>query len=208
MRKFLLIDDHFVVRSGTRGLLYELFKPCEVDEAFDGTSAIEKIKKNSYDLVMMDVKMPNTDTFGLMEHIHIRYPDLKVLVFSMSGENIYAKRFLKAGAMGFLSKESSPEEIQKAITLILNGRKYISNSLAIILAEESFSDKPANVFSKLSIREFEIASLLLAGQSLSEISKTLNLQASTVGTHKARLFEKLGITNILELKELATAYNL
>ena len=141
MTKFLLIDDHYVVRSGTKGFLFEYFKPCQVDEASDGTSAIEKIKSGQYDLILMDVQMPNTDTFGLVEHFHIRYPDSKMLMFSMAPENIYAKRFLRAGAMGFLSKESPPEEIQKAIMLVLSGRKYISNSLAVILAEESFESK-------------------------------------------------------------------
>jgi two-component system, NarL family, invasion response regulator UvrY len=195
-----------VVRSGIRGLLSELFKPCEVDEADDGEGATEKLKTNTYDLILMDVQIPNTDTLGLMEYIHTKYPDAKVLIFSMSAENIYAKRFLKAGAKGFISKEALLEEIKKAINLILNGRNYISESLAQSLAEESFSDKPDNPFNKLSKREFEIVSLLMSGQSVGEISKCLNLHPSTVGTHKGRLFKKLGVTNILELKELATLY--
>jgi two-component system invasion response regulator UvrY len=208
MNKFLLIDDHVVVRSGIKGLLSELFKPCEVHEADDSESAIEKLKKNSYDLVMMDIQIPKNDMLGLMEYVHVKYPDEKVLIFSMSAENIYAKRFLKAGAKGFLSKDSSLDEITKAVNLVLNNRKYISETLAEILADDSFSDTPSNPFDKLSLREFEIASLLLSGQTASEISKSLNLQASTVGTHKSRLFEKLGVTNLLELKELATSYNL
>ena len=208
MKKFLLVDDHFVVRSGIRGLLIEIFKPCEVHEADSGETASEKLKKNTYDLVMMDVQMPNTDTLGLMEYIHAKYAETKVLIFSMSAENIYAKRFLKAGAKGFLPKDSSLEEIKKAINLILNDRKYISESLAMSFADDSISDKPTNPFDKLSSREFEITSLLLAGQAVGEISKALNLQVSTVGTHKARLYEKLGVTNLMELKELAMSYNL
>ncbi|MES2431782.1 MAG: response regulator transcription factor [Bacteroidota bacterium] len=208
MKKFLLVDDHVVVRSGIHGLISEIFKPCEVHEAADGETATEKLKQNVYDLIMMDIQMPKTDTLGLMEYIHIKYPEAKVLIFSMSAENIYAKRFLKAGAKGFLSKDSPLEEIKKAINLVLNNRKYISDSLAIALADDSISDNPANIFDKLSPREFEIVSLLLSGQTVSDISKSLNLQVSTVGTHKARIFEKLGVTNILELKELANSYNL
>jgi two-component system invasion response regulator UvrY len=143
-----------------------------------------------------------------MEYIHVRYPETKVLVFSMSSEKIYAKRFLKAGAKGFLSKDSSLDEITKAFNMVLNNRKYISENLAEALVEDSLSDTPSNPFDKLSIREFEIASLLLSGQTLGDISAALNLQASTVGTHKARAFEKLGVNSILELKELATSYNL
>ncbi len=208
MNKFLLVDDHVVVRSGIKGLLSEIFKPCEVHESADGDDVTEKLKHNVYDLIMMDIQMPKTDTLGLMEYIHIKYPEAKVLVFSMSAENIYAKRFLKAGAKGFLSKDSPLEEIKKAVSLILSNRKYISDSLAMSLADDSISHNPANIFDKLSAREFEIVSLLLAGQTVSEISKSLNLQVSTVGTHKARVFEKLGVTNLLELKELANSYNL
>ena len=156
----------------------------------------------------MDIQMPKTDTLGLMEYIHIKLPDSKVLVFSMSPENIYAKRFLKAGAKGFVSKDASLDEITKAINQVLNNKKYISPALADRLADESFTDAPDNPFDKLSRREFEIASLLLAGQTLTEISQSLNLQASTVGTHKARLFEKLNVGNIMDLKELANTYNL
>jgi two-component system invasion response regulator UvrY len=206
--KILLIDDHFVVRSGIQALLTEILKPCEVHEADNGESATEKLKKNAYDLIMMDIQMPNTDSLGLMEYIHIKYPEAKVLIFSMSSENIYAKRFLKAGAKGFVSKEALLEEIKKAINLVMNGRKYISESLAQSLAEESFSDKHVNPFDKLSKREFEIVSLLITGQPVGEISKNLNLHTSTIGTHKARLFEKLGVTNVLELRELADSYKL
>jgi len=208
MKRFLLVDDHVVVRSGIKGLLSEIFKPAEIDEAGDSDSAIEKLKTHHYDLIMLDIQMPKTDTLGLMEYIHIKYPDVNVLMFSMSSEQIYAKRFLKAGAKGFISKDASLEEINKAINLILSGKRYISASLAEILAEDSMQDRTSNPFDLLSPREFEIVSLLLSGQTVSEISKTLNLQVSTVGTHKARLFEKLGIANIIELKDLASSYNL
>jgi two-component system invasion response regulator UvrY len=152
--------------------------------------------------------MPNTDTLGLMEYIHITYPTAKVLMVSMSAENIYAKRFMKAGAYGFISKEAPLDEITRAINIILGGKKYISESLAENLAEDSFSGKSGNPFNELSPREFEIVSLLLEGKTVTDISHTLNIQTSTVGTHKARLFEKLGVDNILKLKELATTYNL
>lgn len=206
MKKFLLIDDHFVVRSGVKGLLAELYKPCEVHEAENSDSAIQQLKQRHYDLIMMDVQIPQNDMLGLMEYIHIKYPAAKVLMFSMSPENIYAKRFLKAGAKGFLSKDSTFDETIRAINLVLNNRKYISDTLAERLAEDSFTDNPGNPFDKLSAREFEIASMLLDGQSLSEIGRMLNLQASTIGTHKAKLFRKMNVSNVLQLKELASIY--
>ncbi len=208
MKKFLLVDDHVIVRSGIKALLQEMYNPAEIHEAMDGETAMQKMKEGSYDLVMLDIQMPRTDTLGLMEYIHIKYPDAKVLMFSMSAENIYARRFMKAGAYGFISKEAPMEEITKAISTILGNRKYISDALAEKLAEDSFSGKTGNPFNDLSPREFEIVSLLLEGKTVTEISHTLSIQTSTVGTHKARLFEKLGVTNLLELKELATTYNL
>ena len=208
MKKFLLVDDHVIVRSAIKILLADLYNPTEIDEAMNGETAVVKLKENQYDLILLDIQMPNTDILGLMEYIRITYPAAKVLMFSMSAENIYAKRFMKAGAYGFISKEAPLEEITKAINVILSGKKYISEALAQKLAEDAFSGKSGNPFNELSPREFEISSLLLEGKTVTEISQTLNIQTSTVGTHKARLFEKLGVDNILQLKELATTYNL
>jgi len=208
MKKFLLVDDHDVVRSGVKRLLAEIFNLSDIHEAGDGDGAVEKIKQNSYDLILMDIQMPKTDTLGLLEYIVVKDPEAKVLIFSMSSESIYAKRFLKAGAKGFISKEASLDELITAIDLILNGRMYISENLTQSLAVASFSGEPNNPFNKLSAREFEIATLLLSGQSATDITKSLNLQSSTVGTHKLRLFEKLGVTNLLELSELARSYDM
>ncbi|HEV7780985.1 MAG TPA: response regulator transcription factor [Chitinophagaceae bacterium] len=208
MKKFLLVDDHFVVRSGVKEVLLGYYPSCEVHEAADADAAIKQLKQNSYDLVMMDIQVPDSNMLGLMEYIHTRYPDLKVLMFSMSSEAIYARRFLKAGAKGFLAKESLPAEIAKAVNQVLANRKYISETLAELLAEDSIKGAPANPFQKLSEREFEVVSLLLGGKGVTEIAATLHLQTSTVGTHKARAFEKLGIENLLQLKELAVSYNL
>jgi two-component system, NarL family, invasion response regulator UvrY len=204
VKKFLIVDDHVIVRSGIKFLLAEIYQSSEIHEASDGDSATQKLKEHDFDLIMLDIQMPKTDSFGLMEYIHIKYPKAKVLVFSVSAENTYARRFMKAGAYGFVSKEAPLEEIIKAINLVLNDRKYISESLAYKIAEDSFAGRSDNPFNKLSPREFEIVSLLLSGQTVSDISQSLHIQTSTVGTHKARLFEKLSITNILELKELAT----
>ena len=208
MKKFLLVDDHVVVRSGIKILLSEIYNPAEIHEAMNGDTALEKLKTEKFDLTILDIQMPNTDTLGLMDFIHITYPEAKVLMFSMSAENIYARRFMKAGAYGFISKEAPLEEITRAINLILSGKKYISDSFAEKLAEDTFSGKSGNPFNQLSPREFEIVSLLLDGKTVTDISLALNIQTSTVGTHKARLFEKLGVTNLLELKELATTNNL
>lgn len=207
MKRFLIIDDHEVVRSGIKTLLSDIYKESEIDEANDGISAIKNIQDKNYDLAMLDIKMPNTDTLALMENIRNNYPELKVLVFSMSPENLYAQRYLKAGARGFLNKDSSMDEIHKAIEQILSGKKYISDNLVELLASTVGKGPDENKFNSLSPREFEIATLLLAGHTISQISKDLNLGVSTVGTHKARIFEKLSVGNLLELKEMADYYN-
>ena len=205
--KFLIIDDHYVVRSGISALLSLIYQPCEIYEAENDLRAKEQLKLFTYDLIIMDIQIPNVDMLAFMEFVHKQYPETKVLMLSMSPENIYARRFLKAGAKGFLPKDSSLDEIKKALNLVLNNRKYISAALAESLAEDSISDAPANPFDKLSQREFEITSLLLSGKTITEIGKLLTLQLSTIGTHKARVFEKLGVANMLELKDLATGYN-
>lgn len=207
MKRFLIIDDHEVVRSGIKTLLSDIYKESVVDEANNGETALESIKSNDYDLAMLDIKMPNTDTLALMETIRNNFPNLKVLVFSMSPENLYAQRYLKAGARGFLNKDSSMDEIHKAIEQILSGKKYISDNLVELLASTVGKNPDENKFNLLSPREFEIATLLLSGHTISQISKDLNLGVSTVGTHKARIFEKLQVSNLLELKGMADHYN-
>ncbi|MEP7164058.1 MAG: response regulator transcription factor [Ferruginibacter sp.] len=206
--KFLIIDDHVVIRTGIKFLLFEKYHPGAIDEAYDGESAMEQLKANKYDLIIMDIQMPNTNTLSLMEFIKKEYPNTKVLIYSMSAEKIYAKRFLKNGAMGFLSKDAPLQEITNAIDMVLSNKIYISELFAEILVEDSYNGKPGNPFDQLSKREFEIAKLLLSGETLTGISQKLKVQPSTVGTHKQRLFEKLSITNLLELKELAMTYNL
>lgn len=208
MRKFLLIDDHYIVRSGMARLLSNLYPFSQIHEAEDEKTAVEKLEKHKYDVVFMDINIPNADMLRFMEMVHGRFPKLKVLMFSVTEEHIYAKRFLKAGAKGFLPKSSSLPIIQKAIDAVLNDNKYISNSLAESLLCDSVSGVPVNPFNKLSRREFEIVSLMLAGRSIGEIGKLINLGTSTVGTYKTRMFKKLGITNLLELRALATLYKL
>lgn len=208
MKRFLLIDDHVVVRSGIKLLLLNIYEDAIIDEATNGESALSQIKANTYDLALLDINMPDTDTFALMENIRNNFIDLKVLVFSMSPENIYALRFIKAGARGFISKDAPLDELRHAVDKVLNGKKYISEEMLSVLAEGNSSSVNSNPFNKLSAREFEIVSMLLTGKPLSKIADDLNLGISTVGTHKGRIFTKLNITNLLELKELSNIHHL
>lgn len=202
MKKILLVDDHEIVRSGVRNVLTQLFAPCEVMEAGHETAARQHLQSQTFDLAIMDVQMPDTDSLKLTAEIKQHYPGTKVLIFSMGAEHVYAKRFLQAGAMGFVSKNAGLDELCKAIGLVLNNRRYISQSLAEELAMDINVRESCNPFELLSTREFEIASLLMQGKSVSEIATDLSLGVSTVGTYKARLFEKLNVKNVIELIEL------
>lgn len=200
--QFLLIDDHEIVRTGINLLLSKIYHPVVIHEAADGESATDLLKKNYYDLVLMDIQMPNTDTFGLLEYITIKFPKIKVLIFSMSAERIFAKRFLKAGAKGFVSKDASLNEVKSAIGLVLDNRRYISEQLQSQLADELASAESKSPFDELNPKEFEIVTLFLAGEQIASISKILNLKSSTVGLYKNKIFEKLGVKNFLELQAL------
>ncbi len=209
INNLLLIDDHQVIRSGIKNVLPDLFKPEEIFEAFDETSAVEQLKARSYALVITDIKMPGSQPFGLTEYIAINYPGTRVLIFSINEEFMYAKRFFQAGAMGFISKNSDLSELRKAIVLVLQGRRYISDSLGMHLLDglnkKGTDDNP---FEKLSRRELEIAICLITGQSILEIAKTLYIAQSTVGTVKARIFKKLGVKNLAQLIEAGKIHGL
>jgi DNA-binding NarL/FixJ family response regulator len=182
-----------------------MYNEVEIFEAEDGVSAVALLQENTYDLITMDVQMPNTDSFALMQYVKKEYPTARVLMFSMSPESIYAIRFIKAGAKGFISKSAPLEEMKMAIDKVLNDKKYFSEEILMELTEgDAGANK--NVFDLLSPREFEIVQLLLKGKTISHIAAELTLSLSTVGTHKARIFQKLKVINLLELKALANSY--
>ena len=152
--------------------------------------------------------MPETNSFDLLKYILNTKPNSKVLVFSMNSEGMYAKRFLKAGAAGYVSKDAPIEELKKAINLTLNNKKYYSDDFIDTILNQKADEENANPFHKLSGREFEITMLLLEGKSVSEISHVLNIHNSTTGTYKARIFEKLNIENVFQLNKLAVLYDI
>lgn len=208
MKKFLLIDDHAIVRSGIKFWLSAEYNTTEIDEAENGKEASIKIQDNEYDLVLLDIHMPDTNSFDLLKFIMATKPNSKVLIFSMNSEGMYAKRFLRAGAVGFVSKDAPIEELKKAVELTLNNKKYYSEKFIDSILNDTGGEENVTPFLKLSGREFEITSLLLEGKSVTEISQILNIHNSTTGTYKARIFEKLNIENVLQLNKLAVLYDI
>jgi DNA-binding NarL/FixJ family response regulator len=208
MPQLLLVDDHSIVRAGLKLLIEDFLPHTIIHEAEDGDSAFRQIKQHDYDLVIMDVNMPHTDSIGTLQSILSFKPAIKIIIFSMNSEDVYAKRYLKIGAMGYVRKDAPNEEIKKAISTVLNHKRYISPQLnEKLLTELHSSNKSGNPFDNLSPREFEIVQHLAHGDSVAEISNKLNLHTSTVGTHKARIFEKLKCNNIIELTHLAKVHD-
>jgi two-component system, NarL family, invasion response regulator UvrY len=207
MKYFLLIDDHAIVRSGVRNVIENFFMPCLVVEAIGEQTARTELLQRKYDVIIMDIQMPDTDSLELMNYISAHYPLSKTLIFSMSNEKFYAKKFLSGGAMGFISKEAGMPELKEAIEAVLNNKKYISKHLAAQLADESNTLHISNPFEKLSKRELSIAKYLVAGKKMNEISGLLNISSSTAGTFKARLYTKLAVSNLVELIDLFKLHN-
>jgi two-component system invasion response regulator UvrY len=205
-KRFLLADDHTLIRSALNSLLKDTYANAIIEESVDGTDIVEKLMVTGYDLIITDFQMPNCETLWLINYIHITYPAIPVLIYSMSDENIYALRVIKAGAKGFVSKESPMEEIKKAIDLALNGKTYLSQAIAEAVSVQEFK-KSATPFAILSSRELQVAVLLLAGNTGNKISKILGIGNSTVGTHKGNIYQKLKVSNLLELKELSVIYH-
>ena len=209
MWDILLVDDHPIIIDGLKLVIKKFIAHCKIDMANDGDTAFEKIKRNNYDLIIMDISLPNTDSFNTVSNILAIKPGSKILMFSMNPEEMFAKRYLKMGAMGYISKDAPLNEIKNAIESALQNTRYISPGLKEKLAMDVLdNNNQENQFDKLSPREFEIVQHLVHGDSVSEISKMLNLHTSTIGTHKARIFEKLHCHNIVELAMMAKVHNI
>jgi DNA-binding NarL/FixJ family response regulator len=204
--KFLVADDHAIVRSGLKTLMKEIRPFAKGDEAVNGSQVIDLVKNNNYDIIILDVNMPDTDAAALVSNILACKEKSRILIFSVKPEDLYAKRFLKLGVLGYLGKESNAEEIKKAIGDVLGGQRYLSQRLKKRFCEDMITKGTENPFEKLSHREVQIARYLLLGYSHADIKKLLNLHSSTIGTHRVRFFEKLKIKNLFELEELVNLY--
>ncbi len=207
MAKILIIDDHSIIRVGIAFLIRQEIPSAAIDEAKSGDAAVALLKKNTYDLVILDVNIPGTDTIDFISYLLTATPHPNILIFTMNPEEWYGRRFLKMGVKGFLNKESPEDEIKKAIWTVLKGNRYISPALAQIISMDALEKKKENPFDELSNREFDVAMRLTRGDSVSVIAESLNLHASTVGTHKAHIFEKLNVQNIIQLADLARLYD-
>ena len=170
-----------------------------VCEASNAEEALDLLKKNTVDIVILDISMPKLSGFEALEHIKVKYPKLPVLMLSVLSEDIYSVRALKAGALGFISKETAPEELIIAVRKVITGRPFISPRFAEKLALDVKGDQFAPSHEKLSNREFQIMCLIASGKALHEIADILCISAKTVSSYRARIIDKMQLKNNSEL---------
>jgi len=198
-KRILLVDDHNIVRTGLRNLI-ELEKDLEVaGEASNGVEALKLVRANSYDIIVMDISMPDkngVDTLHDLKHVA---PDLPVMILSGYAEQQYALNLMRSGCKGYLSKDADSDEIIKAIRTICNGRRYISAELAELMASEMSHPSEKQLHETLSDREFQVFFKLAGGLSATEIGDELNISVKTVSTYRTRILEKMSLKNNADL---------
>ena len=208
MIRVLLVDDHAVVRTGFRLLLQSMAEISVVAEAESGEAACQRFLELMPDVVVMDLAMPGMGGLEALRRIRARHPQARVLALSAHDDPMHARRALREGALGFLSKRSAPEALVEAVTAVAAGRRYIDMSLAqkLALAEIEGSAKP--LIEQLSEREFDVFIRLARGATVQKIAEDLKLSASTVGTHLYNIKQKLQVANQSELTLLAIRHGL
>jgi len=201
--RILLADDHQIVRDGLKRILAATPDLQVAGEAASGDEALALVKANDYDIAMLDMSMPGLSGIDLIKRLKIEKPQLSLLVLSMHGEHQYAARALKAGAAGYLNKDSAGEQLVSALRRIAAGGVYITEAAAATLLQSGKSAHDA-----LSDREFEVLRLLVEGLGPTDIAERLHLSVKTVSTHKTRILEKLNLKSTAELVRYALEHRL
>jgi len=191
MLRILVADDHTVVRRGLRQILLDEFLAAHIVEVADADELFNQVLKNEWDVVITDISMPGRSGLDVLQQIRQHYPKLPVLILSVHPEDQYAIRVMRAGASGYLNKDSAPEELVKAVHRLLLGKKYITPSLAEKLADSLDQDAGRLPHESLSDREFEVLKLLAAGMAVGNIADKLSLSPTTVSTYRARILQKM-----------------
>jgi len=199
MIKILIADDHSIVRRGVRDILSELPVPVTITEASTAASAIKEISNHPYDIMILDISFPDGNGLDIMNQVKTIQPRVKVLFLSMYPEEQYARRAIKNGAFGYLTKDSAPTELTAAMSSIISGTKYVTSTLAQILVDELVSPTQNEPHEKLSDREFQVLLETAKGMKTSDIAAKLMVSPKTISTYRARIFEKLNLTTTAEL---------
>ncbi len=208
MIRILIADDHAVVRQGLRKIIDEDESMTVVGEASNGAEVLDFVRGDSIDVVILDISMPGRNGLETLKELRRLNPGLPVLILSIHPEDQYAVRAFRAGAAGYMTKESAPEELVKAIRKAYAGGKYISPSVGELLADHVETKTADEPHTALSDREYEVFNLLANGKTVSHIAADLNLSVKTISTYRTRILEKMGMTTNAELTRYAIDYHL
>jgi len=208
MIRVLIADDHAILRRGLKEILTREFKDAVCGEAENAQQTLAQVQGRGWDLVILDVSMPGRSGVDVLGDVKRVRPKLPVLVLSMHPEDQYAKRVLKAGAAGYMNKETAPEELIKAIRKVLAGGRYVSSGLAEKLALDLNENAGRPAHENLSDREFEVLRMMASGKTVTQVAESLHLSVTTVSTYRARILEKMQMTTTAELMHYALRNNL
>jgi two-component system, NarL family, invasion response regulator UvrY len=203
MLRILIADDHAIIRKGLKQILLEEYPSAIIEEVGDAEAVINKTISNEWDIIICDLSMPGRSGLDVLQHVKQNFLKMPVLILSIHPEEQYAIRARRGGAAGYLSKDAATEELVKAVQRILQGRKYISASLAEIMASELDQDATKPPHELLSDREFHVFKLIAAGKAVSEIAEQLSLSITTVSTYRARILEKMDIKTNADMTRYA-----
>ena len=210
MTRVVIADDHTIVREGLRRILQGQEDIEIAGEATNGHEVMERVRAGGFDLLLMDLSMPGKSGIELIKQVKDERPKLPVLILTMHEEDQYALRAIRAGASGYLTKESAPEQLVAAIRKIASGRLFISPNVAEQLALDVMprGDEGQPPHKQLSDREFEVFRLLVEGKGVSDIAGRLHLSVKTVSTHKTRVLEKMRVDSVADLVRYALEHKL
>jgi DNA-binding NarL/FixJ family response regulator len=199
MIKIIVADDHAIVRAGIIQILSDDPGLQVIDEAGEGHELLSKVRSNDPDVVLLDMTMPGMDGLDVLKQLKIERPKLPVLILTIHPETQYALRVLKAGASGYITKSSAPDELIQAIKKVFRGGKYISPAFAEKLAFQLDTDFKELPHETLSDREYQVILLIASGKTVSEIADELSLSVKTISTYRSRILEKMNMKNNAEL---------
>jgi two-component system, NarL family, invasion response regulator UvrY len=208
MIRILIVDDHAILLRGLKEILEREFRDVSIGGAGTAEQALTQLDAENWDLVILDITMPGRSGVDVLRNLKALRPKLPVLVLSMHPEDQYGKRVLKAGASGYMNKESAPEELIKAVRKLLSGGRYVSPTLAETLAVDLGRDDGTPAHERLSDREFEVLRKMASGKTVGQIARELHLSVPTVSTYRARILEKMGMSNTAELIRYALSHHL
>ena len=208
MINILIVDDHLIVREGIKRIINDTQDMQIVEEASSGKEAINLIQKNTFDLVLLDISMPGQNGLQTLKLIKKHNKKIPVLMLSMHSEEQYAMRSIKAGASGYMTKDTASSQLVTAIRKINNGRKFISKEVAELLATDLYHEEEKDPHEHLSDREFEILKMIATGTTTKAIAMELSISPKTVSTYRSRILDKLNMRNNSDLIHYVIDYNL